>query len=66
MSDQEPIADYLIKLQSEGKLTLLPPELFDEFEAPRYFADGLHVNKYGREGLTRVLVATVLADMPDR
>jgi hypothetical protein len=66
LSDQEPIADYLVKLQSEGKLTLLPPGLFDEFEAPRYFADGLHVNKYGREGMTRALVAAVLADMPDR
>ena len=66
LAEQEPTADYLTELQSQGKLVLLPPTLLDEFEAPRYFADGLHVNKYGGEGVTHVLVAAILAAMPAR
>ena len=59
------VASYRKQPQKTGVVTdlarrphvrMLPEDLFDELEQPRYFFDTLHLNSRGRERFTRILV----------
>jgi hypothetical protein len=52
-------ARFLQSIASRPNLTILPVDTFREFQRPELFADGLHLNQYGRKLFSEKLARTI-------
>lgn len=52
-------ARFLKSIASRPNVTILPVDMFREFQRPEFFADGLHLNQYGRGPFSEKLARAI-------
>jgi hypothetical protein len=61
VSGEHPISPFLEQLRKERAIRIADPATLSKFERPECFFDALHVNKVGREGVSRRLAESVIS-----